>query len=566
MRALYVRFTAAPCSKFTFLAILAFLLIALSPAIAQTSEAQSQDHPLTAQEWREDLHYLAAQMQIKHKSLFHTMTEVEFTQAVAKLDADIPGLHEDQVLVRLMQIVALVQDGHSGFDLRRPSPNAKDHIPVRFVRYADGVYVRAAAPEYAEAVGGKVLKVGSVGWQEAMARADSVVSHDAGNHGEQLAWSAKTILTYPRLLHGLGLADSADSADFVIEKNAQSRSFHMKGSDGIGKWYLDSIPNGWVDARPSSIAVPLGQQQEDKDYWFRYLPEHHAIYFQFNVVYSDEAEPMAAFSRRLGAALDQPDVQRLVIDLRNNTGGDNTLLRPLLITLIRSKLNHRGGIYAILGPTTFSAAQNFVNRMENYTEVIYVGQPTGENVNSYGDPAVITLPHSQLHAAVSQLWWQDQDPRDSRTATFPEIAIEPSFQEYLRGEDSALQYALTTATPKSIQELMVEGLPGGVEAVQAQYTAFVRDPAHKFLADPEVMVNQLGYRLLSEKRVADAITVFEVNARTHPDSWNAWDSLGEGYANARDKEHALKAYRKSVELNPKNTGGIQMIKTIEAAK
>ena len=559
----YSRWAFASLSK-----VVCLLFTALTLAAGQTSATDKPDHPLSSQEWREDLHFLAAQMRLKHKSLFHTMTEAEFNQAVAKLDADIPQLNEDQIFVRFLQIMAMVQDGHSGFDTRPfPSPtDLKDHIPVRFVRYVDGIYVRAAAPEYADAVGGKVVKVGSYGWQEAMQRVDSTESYDAGNNGEQLAWSAKTILNWPRLLHGLGLSETRESADFVIEKNGQNRNFRMKASVPLGEWYLNSLPESWVDARPKSVAVPLSRQQEDKFYWFSYLPEHHSVYFQFNLVINGDGESLADFAGRLATALEQPDVRRLVIDLRNNTGGDNTLLRPLLVALIRSKVNLRGGIFSIVGPTTFSAAQNFVNRLENYTEVIYVGEPTGDNVNFYGDPAGITLPHSHLGAAVSQLWWQDKDPRDKRTATSPEIAIEPTFRDYVTGADPALQYALTAPKPETIQEALEGGLSAGIDAVLARYKAYVSDPTHKFLADPEPRVNTLGYKLMSEKRLPEAIVIFEVNARTHRNSWNAYDSLGEAYANARDKQHALEAYRKSVTLNPQNSNAKQMIERIESSQ
>src|ERR1035441_8170780 len=143
----------------------------------------------------------------------------------------------------------------------------------------------------------------------------------------------------------------------------------MKASVPIGEWHINALPAGWVDARPPPAPVPLSRQHEDKHYWFTGLPEYHAIYFQFNLVINDDQEPLATFAGRLAQALKQPNIQRLVIDLRNNTGGDNTLLRPLLVALIGSSVNRRGGIYAIVGPTTFSAAQNFVNRLEKYNEV-----------------------------------------------------------------------------------------------------------------------------------------------------------------------------------------------------
>ncbi|HEY6305658.1 MAG TPA: hypothetical protein VI488_04255 [Candidatus Angelobacter sp.] len=522
---------------------------------------------LSAAEWRDDLHYLAAQMRLKHKSLFHSMSEVAFAKAVKDLDAEIPRLNDDQIFVRMAQLVAMVEDGHSGLDLRPlPPAEEKDHIPLRFARYADGIYIRAAAPEYAAAVGGKVIKVGSVGWQEAIQRLDAIESHDPGNDGEQLAWSAKTSLNCPRLLYGLSLSSSRESVDYVIEKGRQSRTFTMKASATIGEWYLNSVPEGWVDARPSSVPVPLSRQHENLHFWFTTLTEQHAVYFQFNLVRNGEEESLADFTKRLATALDQPDVQRLVVDLRNNTGGDNTLLHPLLVALIRSKVNRRGGLFIITGPTTFSAAQNFVNRMESYTEAIFVGEPTGENVNFYGDPAGITLPHSHLEAAVSQLWWQDKDPRDRRTATFPEIAIVPTFQDYVSGNDPVLQYALTAAAPETIQDALAASLPEGPEAALARYQGFVGDPTHRYLPDPEPQVNAFGYKLLAAKRIPEAILIFEVNVRAHPKSWNAYDSLGEAYVAAQDAVRALAAYRKSLELNPENGNGRRMIELIENAK
>jgi len=528
------------------------------PVLAQDGFA------ISAEQWRQDLHFLAEQMPLKHKSLFHTMNEAEFHGAVAKLDSDIPVLNEDQVFVRLLQIMAMVQDGHTGLDLRPvPPPDRKDHIPIRFERYADGIHVRAAAPDYAAAVGGKVIQVGSVDWQEAIKRLDSIESHDPGNDGEQLAWSAKTDLNDPRILHGLGLSSASDSANFLIEKNGKRQVFTMKASVPLGQWYLDSVPAGWVDARPASAPVPLSRQHEDEAFWFVSLPKQHTVYFQFNLVFNLGAETLGDFTKRLSTALESPEVHRLVIDLRNNTGGDNTLLRPLLVALIRSKVNHRGGIYAIIGPTTFSACQNFVDRLENYADVIFVGSPTGENVNFYGDPVSITLPNSHLQAAMSALWWQDEDPRDMRTATDPELAVAGTFAEYVAGKDRALELALSTSTPATIEEALEKALPRGLDGALAAYTAYVGDPLHRYLPGQERRLNSVGYKLLAEKRVQDAIVIFEVNARAHPDSWNAFDSLGEAYLAANDRERALQAYTRSLDLNPANDNAKRMIVTIK---
>src|SRR5215467_8276621 len=97
------------------LRVITFSLLAV-PALVPLL-AQSPVPHLSAQQWREDLHYLAQEMPKQHKSLFHTMTQAQFERAVRTLDADIPRLNDDEIVVRLAQIGTMVNDGHSGLEL-----------------------------------------------------------------------------------------------------------------------------------------------------------------------------------------------------------------------------------------------------------------------------------------------------------------------------------------------------------------------------------------------------------------------------------------------------------------
>jgi glyoxylase-like metal-dependent hydrolase (beta-lactamase superfamily II) len=74
----------------------------------------------------------------------------------------------------------------------------------------------------------------------------------------------------------------------------------------------------------------------------------------------------------------------------------------------------------------------------------------------------------------------------------------------------------------------------------------------------------LGYFLLQQlKQVDDAIAMFELYVELFPQSWNAYDSLAEGYYTKGDKQKALGLYRKSLELNPDNDNGKKFIERIE---
>jgi predicted alpha/beta superfamily hydrolase len=79
----------------------------------------------------------------------------------------------------------------------------------------------------------------------------------------------------------------------------------------------------------------------------------------------------------------------------------------------------------------------------------------------------------------------------------------------------------------------------------------------------ESEINMLAYRLLRENKIKEAIKWFKLNVKVFPGSWNVYDSLGEAYMNDGQKGLAIKNYKKSLELNPKNTNALKMLKKLE---
>ena len=80
----------------------------------------------------------------------------------------------------------------------------------------------------------------------------------------------------------------------------------------------------------------------------------------------------------------------------------------------------------------------------------------------------------------------------------------------------------------------------------------------------EATLNNLGYRLIQKNRLADAIEIFKLNTEAYPQSGNVWDSLGEAYMLGGERELAIRNYRKSLEVNPKNTNAVPMLERLGA--
>ncbi len=81
----------------------------------------------------------------------------------------------------------------------------------------------------------------------------------------------------------------------------------------------------------------------------------------------------------------------------------------------------------------------------------------------------------------------------------------------------------------------------------------------------EAHFNAAGYRLLSEKRPADAVKVFTLGTELFPENGNPWDSLGEALLATGEKDKAIAAYRRSVELDPKNRNGVEALEKLTKA-
>ena len=85
---------------------------------------------------------------------------------------------------------------------------------------------------------------------------------------------------------------------------------------------------------------------------------------------------------------------------------------------------------------------------------------------------------------------------------------------------------------------------------------------HYYLSEDEI--NIVSYKLLQSNRPKAAAAVLKHGIDAFPDAFNLYDSYGEVLRNLGDKAGAIEQYRKSVQLNPANENGIQMLKELGA--
>jgi hypothetical protein len=143
------------------------------------------------------------------------------------------------------------------------------------------------------------------------------------------------------------------------------------------------------------------------------------------------------FAAEVQAHLGATRLRTLIVDLRGNPGGDNSLNPSLVRALLRVPwVSDAGALYVLVDGGTFSAAMNLAEDLERWLPAVFVGSGTGAKPNTYGDARKLVLPRSGLTLRLSTLYWQNH-PNDQRAAIEPLIDARPTIADLRNGRDPA---------------------------------------------------------------------------------------------------------------------------------
>jgi hypothetical protein len=326
------------------------------------------------------------------------------------------------------------RDGHSG--IWPFGPDDGTHLyPLRFWRFPEGLVITAARAPYGDLVGARVEAIGDRPIDEVLALVEPLVPRD--NPSNLLAFST-LYLRASKLLAGLGVIDEVGATPFAVV-----------GRDGVRRAVTiepvsPDVYAAWEPGLPHRLAPTDAAWLRDQDatLWWTFLEDSGTLFVQFNAVQRGATKEIAELVERAQA----DDVERVVIDLRHNSGGDNTTLGPLERALGDPAIDRPGRLYAIIGRVTFSAAANFATDLEQDTSVTFAGEDMGGSPNLYGDTRPVILPDSGQTLHMAARYWERSTQDDPRITIEPEIPAELTVDDYFAGRDPVLEAIVAAGT------------------------------------------------------------------------------------------------------------------------
>ena len=393
--------------------------------------------------WRHDLAFFEAEVKRMGYDPFHKTSEAQFHSEVERLRAEVPNLSDNQIIVRIMRLSAMVGDGHT--NIAPQVVHSWKTVPLQFELFDEGWYIVAADQKYANLVGKQVLRFGSQTTEQVIQALGPIISKDKDNP-QNIKRSGPRYARYPAILNGLGLQSQSESIAFTVrEADGTTSTTEVTAVKDDQQYSRIAGHPSWVTLFQGSPGpLPSYLKDRRKNYWFETVPNTKTVYFQFNLVVQDPAEPLNAFLERLLKYIDDQKIEKLIIDMRWNNGGNGRLAYPMLSFLTRAeRINQPGKLFLIVGRYTFSAAPIVASVIESYTNAILVGEPTPTGPNFIGEDNFVSLPYSQLPVGISDAYHQTTWSTDTRRALTPLLLVPFSVEAYKTKRDPALETILT---------------------------------------------------------------------------------------------------------------------------
>lgn len=532
-----------------------------APAAARTD---GPVYDLTPEQWREDLRFMAEEMERRHADLFHTVSRDAFRKAVADLHARIPTLERNEIIVGMMRIAAMVGDGHTRVDPRKDKRFGFPSLPLKLYLFEDGLYVRAAAPAHADLVGARIEAIGGVAVGEAIRRAGEISSVD-NEVGTKLF--VPLYLNMPDILHALDLSPTRDAALLALRKGARTWTASVPVGTIEPLWPPDTdvslvTPEGWIDAR-TTPEPPMWLQAPLDYHRLIDLPKRKALYAQINMITGIRGQSLEQFGTKIRQQAEAENPRAVILDFRLAYGGNHDLRHRFIRELVRTE-DDDTRLYVLTWRGSFSATEAILVDLDRLTDAVFIGEPASSKPNSFGDAYRVALPNSGISVR-SSLYWNQLAGQSTAPWTAIDIATPYTYADYVAGRDPALEAALSHTPGPTLQDRLLEAAKrGGAAAVGETIRAYRADVANRY-QNVELMLLKAAERLYGEKHAEAAFAVAEIAAHEFPASADAWNVLAHIAAAMKRPEIALRAGRKALELEPNSRSARSLVERVEAS-
>jgi len=381
--------------------------------------------------WQNDLAFYQKELQKRHIDVYHKIDKQSFENELNLIYSTVENRTDWEIVVELMRLTRKIGDGHTSVSLA----NWETHyFPIEVKKISDQWRVVKVSEEYASVLGATLTKIDGKPIREIEQELSAVAQFVENEHSEVVRIGENLPLS--ELLYAMRITKRTDEAQFQFVTDAgKELNIILKP---LSQSELKS-----QKYKELKIGVPGIEKPDIPDFdflWFTQVEGTAITYIRFDSYPS--FEEMMPFAEKLVGFIMQSQSRQVIIDLRNNGGGD------LYIGLIMANalnmvdgIDWKNGVYILSGCITFSAGASNVALFRELLNAKIVGMPTGSNPTGYQDMDAFDLPYSTLRITYSKRLFRIQET--ATEGVQPDFFIDYSWDSYANGVDNVLSELLS---------------------------------------------------------------------------------------------------------------------------
>lgn len=391
--------------------------------------------PERAEAWEQDLRFYLQQGEQNHINFYHSIDKAVLNAELNGLIKRLPDLNEYEVLAELLRIARLIGDGHSAIYLW--SQNFRQ-LPMWLVDYRlddrNTFRILETSKEYQHLLGNKLIGINGYDINAVVDRLASIVQYVENQHS--IAFRTQETVVNVELLAGLGIIDDVNQVELLLE-NDQGSTTSVKVKTQARKDYLTSEKSLFRSPNISAFNEP-GFIQND-GLWLGTDMKTKTAYIYF--AWYPDFEDMMAFADKANDFIREHKIEHLIIDLRNNAGGDFFVGLILASGLLMSdSLDWSDGVYTLIGNKVFSASMSNATHYRQILNARLIGSPTGANPVGYQETHNLTLPNSEIPFTFSKRLYRFQDQQSDGVR--PDVEVVNRWEDFKAGKDRVIEWVL----------------------------------------------------------------------------------------------------------------------------
>ncbi|MEA4972508.1 MAG: hypothetical protein VB119_04940 [Candidatus Metalachnospira sp.] len=386
---------------------------------------------------QDDLDFLYDCLKENHPNIFANTPEEEFLSLKAEIESKIPSESNVNFAFDLEKLAALVGDSHTSVSLGGSVVNEINFYPVEIDWYDGNWYLAMSKGSDSGMLGMKVTSINGIGMNDVLKKISPLISYDN---------EVKLRRQFTEMCYIADLYDCAgittDGEPLVLSLTNSQGIKHTLTVNSINESEIDNFR--YANLSSKRRTVPATEYDKTKYYFSKALNES-TYYIQYNRCSEDADYAMADFCKDIKSDLDNGGYKLVLVDLRNNGGGSDGVIAPLML-MLRQEMDAGLKVAVLVGESTFSAA--IINAVE-FQEMgcVLVGEPTSGSVDHFGAVSSFKLPNSQFNISVSSKYISLSEYFDAAVgigveSLVPDVVIPQTIDDYMTGKDTCVEKIL----------------------------------------------------------------------------------------------------------------------------